>query len=81
MHVAAARAGISPNMLRRLEKGQTDVTVNDLMRLAYSFGVSPVDVMPGLVGAPREEMEFPEVTRATKEKVRKYSASRSKRDL
>ena len=51
-------SGLSRSTVEKIEQGQTDVVLDRLMQLAYSYGVAPSELFPGLTQAPRKPIRF-----------------------
>lgn len=76
-YLAAAHAGITERTLTAIEKGQTDVRYTAIMRLAYSHGVSPADLYPGMTLTPGTEIRSDGQTEASKRRVQRQPFNRA----
>ncbi len=63
---AAVYAGLSIRSVRCIERGEPQVQVRTILNLAYSYGVSPLDLLPGLGVSPGREMRFDHEVKAKK---------------
>lgn len=69
MATAQVYAGISMQMARRIEAGDTRVPLCEVLQYAYSLGVAPTALYPGLRHPPKEEVHF-DVTHGQEQKKR-----------
>lgn len=55
---ACVYANITLATLRKIEKGESTVNLQSVIRLAHSMGVAPSELMPGLSLAPGQEYRY-----------------------
>ncbi len=55
---AGVYAGVSLATIGKIERGDPNVQLRGLLNLAFSYGVSPVDLLPGLTVSPGKELRF-----------------------
>ncbi len=56
---AAGIAGIGVRSLDRIERGESAIRIETLLRVALAYGCSPVDLWPPLVARPKKAKASP----------------------
>lgn len=75
---AAVYAGISTGTLQKIERGDLTVQLKTILNLAFSYGVSATELLPGLRVSPGREMRFDHEIQEGQQRRAKAAKAREK---